>query len=282
MTIDRTDTRSPGSHCRRPVFLPTGRLFLHAAKWPGPADVPPALVLHGIFESWRTFAPLAAELADNRTVYCLDLRGHGASDRPTEGYRFADYAADILGVLDGLSARFPEVDLVGHSLGANVALYAAAAGHPALGRVVVVDPPILRDEDWPGLRAAMRHEWWLARRPLNEIVASLAGARARDESWLRMIAAALTDTADGVFEAMVDGEQEPVDWASVLKPISVPVLAVAPDPGESGGQLVGARLAEFRTALPGAQVVVVPGAGHHVELDRPAELRRLVDAFLRR
>ncbi|PPK63166.1 alpha-beta hydrolase superfamily lysophospholipase [Actinokineospora auranticolor] len=263
------------------MFLPANQVWLHAAVWRGPGqELPPLLVLHGIWESWRTFAPLAGALAGHRAVYCLDLRGHGLSDRPDRGYRFTDYAADVLALVDGLSSRFGETDLLGHSLGANVALYAAAEGHPALGRVVVVDPPILLDDDWAAVRADMRRSWELARAPLADIVADLGRGSRRDPTWLRMIAAALSDTADGVFAAMVEGEQGAVDWPSLLAPVTAPVLAVAPDPTVPGGLLVGDRLAVFHRSLPHAEITRITGAGHHVEVDRPDELRCAVDRFL--
>ncbi|QKG19882.1 alpha/beta fold hydrolase [Actinomadura verrucosospora] len=263
-------------------FLPGRDVTLHARVWRRPGDGPALVVLHGSWESWRTFAPFAASAAADRTVYCLDLRGHGRSDRPAAGYRFADYAADVLALLDHLAERHGAIDVLGHSLGANVALYTAAAGHPALGRVVAVDPPVLLPADWPAVRRAMARGRRLARRPVAEIERTMAARSVRDPGWLRMMAGALAATADGVFAAIADGEQGEVDWARTLAPIGVPVLALAPDPAVPGGQLTGARLAAFRRALPHAEIVAVPGAGHHIEADRPAEFERAVTAFLDR
>jgi pimeloyl-ACP methyl ester carboxylesterase len=263
----------------RSVSLPAGEIRLHARVWEHPAPaLPPVLVLHGIFESWRSLAGFAAELATDRTVLCLDLRGHGDSDRPAAGYRFADYAADVVALLDDLGE--PEVDLLGHSLGANVALFAAAARPAALGRIVVIDPPVLLAEDWPAVRDMMRREWRLAREPLDVIVAEMAGTSARPRVWLEMIATALARTADGVFAAMAGGDQGTVPWPEILGRIAVPTLAVAADPTKPGAQLTGHRLAELRRGVPHAEVHVVPGAAHHVEVDQPAVLRQLVRSFL--
>jgi pimeloyl-ACP methyl ester carboxylesterase len=264
----------------RSVFLPAAGIRLHAKVWEHPLPpLPPLLVLHGIFESWRSFAPLAAGLAAERAVYCLDLRGHGDSDRPSSGYRFSDYAEDVLAVLDRFDGA--EVDLLGHSLGANVALFAASAGHPSLGRIVAVDPPVLLTEDWPAVRDMMRRERRHARLPVDEIVAELGKTLDRPVEWLEMIANDLANTCDGVFAAMADAVQGEVDWPAVLGRISVPTLAVAADPAAQGAQLTGHRLAEFRRGVPHAEVRVVAGAAHHVEVDRPRELRHLVETFLR-
>jgi pimeloyl-ACP methyl ester carboxylesterase len=275
-------TESSPCRPRRSVFLPAGRIWLHAGRWAGPGgdELPPLVVLHGIWEPWRTFAPLAGALAGQRTVYCMDLRGHGLSDRPAHGYGFADYAADILAVVDFLAERHDAVDLLGHSLGANVALYAASVGHDALDRVVVVDPPILLAEDWQPVRADMRRSRQLARMPVDRIAAELGPVSRRDPGWLRMIAAALTDTEDGVFAAMVDGGRPEVDWSAVLGAITSPVLAVVPDPAVPGGLLTGHRQAVLGRWLPHARFTRIPGAGHHVEADRPDELRGAIDDFL--
>lgn len=235
------------------------------------ATRPPLLLVHGIFESWRTLAPLAEQLCGDRVVHAVDLRGHGASERPARGYRFDDYAADVAAVLE----TWPATDLLGHSLGAVVALLVGARG---LGRrVVAVDPPILLAQDWPSVREMMSRERARARRPIEEIATPRPG---RSAEWSLMMARALAETEDQVFAEMIDGTQGEVDWASRLGSVRVPVLAVAADPELPGAMLTGHRLAEFRRCLPAASVRVVAGAGHHVEADRPDELRSLVTEFL--
>ncbi len=61
-----------------------------------------------------------------RRARCIrfDLRGHGRSDAPLTGYRLEDMALDLFGVLDHLKVQ--AAHLVGSSLGAEVALAAAA------------------------------------------------------------------------------------------------------------------------------------------------------------
>ena len=47
---------------------------------------PPVLLVHGLLSSSRIWEPLARRLSDRFTVYSLDLRGFGESDKPLVGY----------------------------------------------------------------------------------------------------------------------------------------------------------------------------------------------------
>jgi pimeloyl-ACP methyl ester carboxylesterase len=76
-------------------------------------------MLHGIWDTWRIFERLAARLVREQTLYALDLRGHGDSDKPADGYAITDYAADVRGVLARLGHE--RVALLGFSLGSLVA-----------------------------------------------------------------------------------------------------------------------------------------------------------------
>src|SRR5205809_3722367 len=82
-------------------YYQTNGVQIHAVMWEkADSDATPLVILHGMWESWHTFARLAPRFAQKRMVYALDLRGHGASDKPAKGYRLQDYAADVLGILE--------------------------------------------------------------------------------------------------------------------------------------------------------------------------------------
>ncbi len=63
---------------------------------------PAVVLLHGYAETGDMWAPLAAELASDRTVVAPDLRGMGLSSRPEGGYDKKTKGGDIAGVLDAL------------------------------------------------------------------------------------------------------------------------------------------------------------------------------------
>src|SRR5579884_1862621 len=85
----------------------------------------PALLLHGVTDSGRCWGRTAATLAARHDVVLLDQRGHGRSDAPRGGYDLSDFASDAAGVIRALGLAPAAV--VGHSLGARVALLLAAS-----------------------------------------------------------------------------------------------------------------------------------------------------------
>jgi 3-oxoadipate enol-lactonase len=60
-----------------------------------------------------------ARLATRLTVIAFDNRGTGRSDKPQDGYEFANLALDVIGLLDGL--HLPSVHLLGFSMGGAIA-----------------------------------------------------------------------------------------------------------------------------------------------------------------
>ncbi len=104
----------------------------------------PALVLiHGGFGNRSHVAPLVAHLAERHRVIALDLRGHGQSGVPQDGFRIADFAQDVLAVCR--DARVEQAVLCGHSMAGAVALTAAALDPSLAAGVVLLDTVLFPD-----------------------------------------------------------------------------------------------------------------------------------------
>lgn len=104
---------------------------------------PDVVLIHGLGASrafW--FARLALTLAASHRVTIYDLRGHGYSERPAEGYRVADHRDDLLGLLDELGIR--QAALIGHSLGGSIALEAAVEAPDRVSQLALLDSRIQR------------------------------------------------------------------------------------------------------------------------------------------
>ncbi|MFC3079922.1 alpha/beta fold hydrolase [Phenylobacterium terrae] len=110
------------------LALSTGVTLAYAAK--GDPKGLPLVLLHGITDSHRSFAPLMAELPDSIRAIALTARGHGDSDKPEGRYGLDLFAADVAAALDAL--QLPSAVILGHSMGSMVA-QRFAIDHP--GRV---------------------------------------------------------------------------------------------------------------------------------------------------
>jgi pimeloyl-ACP methyl ester carboxylesterase len=110
---------------------------LHVRRWPGDSGRVPFLLVHGLSSNARLWDGVSVRLsAAHHSAYAVDLRGHGESDRPPEGYDTATTVGDLDALATALNLR-PAV-VVGQSWGGNVAVELAAR-HPdrvrALGLV---------------------------------------------------------------------------------------------------------------------------------------------------
>ena len=114
----------------------------------------PVLLLHGLASNlsrWSEFVE-RTNLADSRDLIRVDLRGHG--DSPTRGrINLEQWSDDLLALLDAEGKA--SALLVGHSLGAQVALACAARAPQRVAALVLIDPVF---------RQALHGKWkWLAR-----------------------------------------------------------------------------------------------------------------------
>src|SRR5215213_2001257 len=80
---------------------------------------PAVVLLHGYGETGDMWAPLAAEIARERTVIAPDLRGMGLSARAEKGFDKKNQAEDIAGVMDAL--QIASADVIAHDIGNMVA-----------------------------------------------------------------------------------------------------------------------------------------------------------------
>src|SRR4051812_24174563 len=70
----------------------------------GGLSAAPMVLLHGLSSSKEAWQPMIADLAARWHIYRPDLRGHGTSDHPADGYATGDYARDIGALLKFIGA----------------------------------------------------------------------------------------------------------------------------------------------------------------------------------
>jgi pimeloyl-ACP methyl ester carboxylesterase len=103
----------------------------------------PVVLLPGLLFSRKMHRPLAEQLADRgHRVLCLDLLGHGDSDRPPEMFEYSMtiFGEQAIGLLDHL--QIEQAVIGGTSLGANASLEAAAKA-PDRVKGLLIEMPVL-------------------------------------------------------------------------------------------------------------------------------------------
>jgi pimeloyl-ACP methyl ester carboxylesterase len=103
----------------------------------------PVLFIHGWLGSWRYWVPTMEAMADKYRAYAVDLWGFGDSDKSKLRYSVSDYVALINGFVN--ARGIGQIHLVGHALGAVVALEYAALYPDQVNRVVAVSLPLTPD-----------------------------------------------------------------------------------------------------------------------------------------
>lgn len=102
---------------------------------------PPLIVIPGITSTAITWEFISNRLADFAHVYTLDTRGRGLSSGGSDlNYWLADYATDTANFIAALGLDAPIV--LGHSMGARIAVKLAADAPKRVRRMILVDPPV--------------------------------------------------------------------------------------------------------------------------------------------
>ena len=210
-----------------------------------------------------------------------DLRGMGQSDAPDLGYSMATYAEDLLALLNTLGVD--RVVLCGLSMGGYVAFEMLRLARDRVRGLVLMDTRA--EGDSPEARKGRDASAAQAREGGAEAIATgllprmLSGQSKRENAQLtdrvyRMMAATPLAGMLGAIGAMRD---RPDSFPLLPTLAGLPALVVVGD----DDQLTPADRAQAMTdAIPGARLVVVPGAGHLTPLESPETTTALLADFL--
>jgi pimeloyl-ACP methyl ester carboxylesterase len=228
---------------------------------------PLTVLVHGVTSSSRTWWRVGPALAERGyRVLAVDLRGHGSSPRAVAGLSLADLAADVAETVEG-----PVDLLVGHSLGALVALELVGRRPGFARRLVVEDPPGPASVDWAEVAAAIEAD---TRRAVTDPGGLLRDLEAANPAWppgqAERRVADLAD-CDGRAVAAALRPGVPFDLPALLAAAPLPVLLLLADEA-LGSILLGKDRTAAVEALRDGTTLVFP-AGHSVH-------REALDAWL--
>ncbi len=108
---------------------------LQARVWEGKGE--PVILIHGLTANLMCWDAMAGSLSPAHKVVAYDLRGRGLSEDPGAGYDIQAHVDDLAALMDRL--KIGKANIVGHSLGASIALAFAAAFPERSSRLVLLD-----------------------------------------------------------------------------------------------------------------------------------------------
>jgi pimeloyl-ACP methyl ester carboxylesterase len=271
----------------------------------GPTDAPPVFCLHGFPEGWMSWRPLMQALPSVR-IYAPDLRGYGESDRPKRGYDVFTLTDDIRALIEILTIDRPV--LLSHDWGGALGWIFAHRYSERIRKLVVVNCPhpetlvraVLRFEDFQTIRIPWVPFFMIPRLPEVFFTTALGRKLLKLSFTFREGRKGSMDTR--LVDELVARFQKPDDMRGpieyyremvctqlssrrreVLKavyrrPIGVPITLVW---GAKDGAL-SARVAMNSALDAGREVDMrpLPGVGHFVSLEAPADLAREVERVI--
>ena len=240
---------------------------------------PPLVFVHGAAVDSRMWQPQLAALADEFTVVAWDEPGAGRSSDVPADFALADYASCLAALIDALDVGPAHV--AGLSWGGTVALELYRHYPEFAATLILVDT----------------YAGWKGSLPAEEVRARVEGVR-------QMLAAA-DDLFDPTFPGLFAGDppaefvtllqamaadvrpesmrtalevMAETDQRDLLPRIAVPTLLIW---GELDARSPLSVARQFENAVPDAQLVVIPGAGHVSNLEQPERFNDAVREFCR-
>lgn len=241
---------------------------------------PCILFAHSYLCSGAMWARQAADLSSSYRTVNVDLRGHGRSSPAPPGLVLYDLVDDHLAVMDELGIE--RAVWAGLSIGGMIAMRAALVAADRVSALILADTSAAAEPSLPVLRyrAMGLGVRVLGMGPfLGRILAIMFGATTRRENpelvdeWRRRIAAAHVPSVLNLMKPLF-GRESVLDR---LAEILVPALVLV---GEEDRGQPPARSREIARALPNADLVIVPEAGHLSALEQPEVVSETMRDFL--
>ncbi len=291
----------------RSEFVPIRDLSYHVRLWGEPTpDRPPLVMVHGWMDVAASYQFVVDAFAQDRYVIAPDWRGYGdTASGSADNYWFPDYLADLDFLLDHY-AQGQAVDLVGHSMGGNIAMLYSGVRPARIRRLVNLEGfgmPATQVAQAPGRYAKWMDELKKLHAGDLELKAydSVQGvasrlmktnprlqadkaawlahhwARANEQGQWRI----LGNPAHKITNAQLYRVEEVLE---IYKCITAPTLAVEASDNSMDQWWQGKySLAEYHERLksvPHVRIAHVAEAGHMMHHDQPEVLATLIEAFI--
>ena len=231
---------------------------------------PVIVLMHSNGNSAYEYEDVMPILSKSYRVIAVDYPGHGDSEPLKRHYSVEDYADFTVAFMDALN--IPKASVLGSSIGGAVAVDLGVRHADRIEKLFVVESPIRTPEQWA--------ERWLAtEKGYGAVIQTAEQVRPR-----------LRNLTEPVLERWNIDRSKAGTWAMMAVMWALreyDVLSNIPKIRASTMAIYGAKsphphgLATFEKLLPQAARAQMADCGHFPMIDDPAELSRLMDAFIR-
>jgi pimeloyl-ACP methyl ester carboxylesterase len=262
-----------GGSDMRMLSLERDGIRLRYSEHPGP--LMPVVLIHGWCCDRSYFAPQFEHFARlGHRVIAVDLRGHGESDKPVQGYPMSAFSEDVAWMAGRLGIG--KAVMIGHSMGGVIA-YDLAGRYPDLvSAFVMIDATITR---FPASRDAIAGIIrQLAQPDYGDVIRRYVEAAlllqtddpVRSGAITAAMAAASQHVAIGAMEGLRDFDPRPLAGS-----IAVPALYIA-----ANEMPPRTDMEQLRALLPHLVYGQTVGSGHFCQLEVPDQVNAMIDRFL--
>lgn len=242
---------------------------------------PPVVLLHGLFGSLENLGAVAKVLAEDFSVYSVDLRNHGRSPHH-EMMNYELMANDVIRLMDSLNLT--EAVLLGHSMGGKVAMEVALRAPDRISGLIVADIAPVRypphhHQVFAGLQGLALSAITSRAQADKELAAYINEASVRS-----FLLKNLVKTSASGFQwrmnlsAIAKHYEHIMAGQSSESSYDKPVLFIK---GGSSDYILPRHQDAILSLFPAAGVKIIQNAGHWLHAEKPALFNRIVSQFLR-
>ena len=236
----------------------------------------PLLLHHGYTASRVNWMPVAERLKDRYQIILIECRGAGESEHTQSGYEIAQYALDVVGLLDHLALE--RVAFAGHSMGGGIG-FQLGVHHSARLTKLILKAAIPSGGIGPYSQELLDQQLAARRRGdrtffLNRYHQGRTLAELEDDDWFQDRVNHLMTISDGHLAGGLKTMSN-LNLTAQLDNLTTPTLVIA----GSGDGLLNANLRDYQR-LPNADLAVLSRVGHEVAVHAPDAVAEAIDKFM--
>lgn len=240
----------------------------------------PIFILHGLFGSLDNWQTLGKKLAENYSVYLIDLRNHGKSPH-SDSFSYLEMANDVAELIE--DENLTEVSIIGHSMGGKTAMTFAAEFPQYLKQLIVVDiaPKKYAPHHQEIIDALYSLDLSIikSRREADELMSNSI----ENNGTRLFLLKNLNRKKEGGYswkmnlDLLSEEIEKVIDITPIPFPIPTPTLFIR---GGSSGYILDSDFDKIEALFPNSDIETIENAGHWVHAEKPQELLEMIEEFL--